>query len=135
MEKLVIDRQIWLRGEGEEASFLLRKTDGKMCCLGIYLLQRGVEPEHLMGVATPDDLLDHHIEDHPKFPDWMVIEGNRNSQLINSPITNRLMSINDATIALERDQDGMPEPNPAAVDEARLAATFAEVGVEVEFVN
>ena len=33
--KLVIDRKVWLRGEGDAVSRLLRPEDQKMCCVGI----------------------------------------------------------------------------------------------------
>lgn len=39
MKKVVVDRSKWLRGEGAVNSFLLRESDGKMCCLGFVLKQ------------------------------------------------------------------------------------------------
>lgn len=39
MKKVVVDRSKWLRGEGALNSFLLRESDGKMCCLGFVLKQ------------------------------------------------------------------------------------------------
>lgn len=38
MDKLIIDRSRWLRGEGCDASYLLRPADNKMCCLGFDML-------------------------------------------------------------------------------------------------
>ncbi len=32
--KFIINREIWLRGEGAESSFLHRDLDGKECCMG-----------------------------------------------------------------------------------------------------
>ena len=40
--KLTIDRNVWLRGEGNGVSFLLREVDRKMCCVGIYLKACGI---------------------------------------------------------------------------------------------
>ncbi len=51
-----IDRKTWLRGEGWQNSFLLRK-DGKYCCLGQICLQEGVSKENLLGLASPVTLL------------------------------------------------------------------------------
>ncbi len=45
--KFIIDRRVWLRGEGSANSFLLRPADGKMCCMGQVCLQLGVVPADL----------------------------------------------------------------------------------------
>lgn len=53
-KQLVIDRSIWLHGEGVEDSMLLRPSDGKMCCIGIYLhTVCGVPKEELREVRMP----------------------------------------------------------------------------------
>lgn len=46
MEKLVINRSRWLRGEGYLKSRLYRESDGKMCCVGFYC-------EHVTGQPPP----------------------------------------------------------------------------------
>ena len=56
MKKLVIDRQRWLRGEGVDESYLLRKHDCKMCCLGFYCLLLDLTPEEIVGKTTPAQL-------------------------------------------------------------------------------
>ena len=53
MQKLVIDRTRWLRGEGPEESALLRPTDNKMCCLGFDALRRGLTSDEIKGVEAP----------------------------------------------------------------------------------
>ena len=45
--KVEIDRQKWLRGEGAKASYLLRPSDGKMCCIGFACLAAGCTPEQI----------------------------------------------------------------------------------------
>lgn len=47
---LTIDRAAWLRGEGGILSFLLRPSDGKMCCLGFYAEACGMADKDLNGV-------------------------------------------------------------------------------------
>ena len=51
---LVIDRSRWYRGLGEIGSALLRKIDGKMCCLGFASLASGADPGEIMNVGAPD---------------------------------------------------------------------------------
>ena len=51
--KFSINRNTWLRGEGAEASRLLRFADKKMCCLGFYLRACGVPTQILLGANTP----------------------------------------------------------------------------------
>lgn len=42
IRQFTIDRRVWLRGEGPVSSYLLRKEDQKMCCVGMYLQACGV---------------------------------------------------------------------------------------------
>lgn len=53
-EKLTIQRHKWFRGRGSEHSRLLRH-DGRMCCLGFYSLQCGLQPEHILGCGLPSN--------------------------------------------------------------------------------
>ena len=39
LEKFTVKRSEWLRGEGSEASFLIRPRDDKKCCVGFFALQ------------------------------------------------------------------------------------------------
>lgn len=65
MAKLIevtIDRKKWLHGEGTTKSKLLRKSDGKMCCIGFTCLAVGLKPQNIMEkraitrFPTPDDI-------------------------------------------------------------------------------
>lgn len=47
-----ISRKVWLRGEGIEKSYLLRRTDSKMCCVGICLRALGLPDSALMDKKT-----------------------------------------------------------------------------------
>jgi hypothetical protein len=53
---LVIDRTIWLRGEGGSKSYLLREGDGKMCCLGFDAIEYGFTEEEIEGFGEPCEL-------------------------------------------------------------------------------
>lgn len=50
--KVVVDRARWLRGEGGDDSKLLRRMDGKMCCMGFACIAAGAEPEDIKGLTT-----------------------------------------------------------------------------------
>lgn len=52
MIEIYIDPKKWLRGEGGGPSYLLRPTDGKMCCWGICSAQLGVPLAVLSGRKT-----------------------------------------------------------------------------------
>lgn len=108
--KLVIERESWLRGEGSDASELLRPGDGKMCCLGFYGLACGYLPEDLERLKTPASLLDAS-----KWPAWLLEFPHVTRECA------RLMSVND---------------NPDCTSSEReeeIIRRFAAYGVEVEF--
>src|SRR5690348_7956541 len=67
MEKLVIDRKIWLRGE-QGRSYLRRSYDGRMCCLGIYCASRGIDQKLLNGLCMPSSI---DPRDRRDLPDWL----------------------------------------------------------------
>jgi hypothetical protein len=46
--KFTIERDKWLHGEGSDVSCLLRKEDGKMCCLGFYALAAGLTEDMIL---------------------------------------------------------------------------------------
>ena len=95
---LVIDRNIWLRGEGPVESRLHRESDGKMCCVGIYLAACGVPLEKLTGRKTKHELKDDGAIANPPECDWLnyndkddyfyrsndsdMLEGNRERSIV-----------------------------------------------------
>lgn len=123
MRKLVIDRQKWYRGNQNndptcgEGSKLLRRTDGKMCCLGFDAVACGIDSRTIEGVGFLDHftiacenfkkLLPHHFDKY----------GAR-SQFV-------------AEAAAINDDRGIPDENK----EARLKTLFAEQNIELEFVG
>jgi hypothetical protein len=56
VKSFVIDRTKWLRGEGNTPSCLLRRTDEKMCCVGILCSQSGYTPTAIRGVRDLETL-------------------------------------------------------------------------------
>lgn len=110
--KLIIDREKWLRGEGPDDSFLLRRDDKKMCCLGFYALACGLDQIDICQTREPANIVGLLVGK----ADWLLkLDGGK---IENSDSAKELMRINDA--------DG---------DEKLIAQRFAENGVEVEFIN
>lgn len=56
MIDVVIDRSRWLRGEGSNQSYLLRKDDQKMCCVGFLCQALGYEPGEIEGLVEMREL-------------------------------------------------------------------------------
>lgn len=111
--KLTIDRPTWLRGEGGDASALLREKDGKMCCLGFYALACGMEKEDIVGRGGPRSVTMTTDTPLPEQMQWLMCGPAEHS--------------GDATaLMVENDNHAKEE---------RIAELFAKHGVEVEFVN
>lgn len=121
MQKFVIDRNIWLRGEGVTGSFLHRTSDNKQCCVGIFLNQLCN-----IGIA---DLTErstaYQVEQYTLVPEW----------LRKGPEVATLYAVNDAVL-------NNPDPcqqNVLITDEAerekRVVEMFARYDIEVEFIN
>ena len=110
---LVIDRTIWLRGEGAKASRLLR-NDGKMCCVGIYLEACGVPRGELLDRST------FYILPSAEKPDQASWLDEPAFSLAPSHAT-QLYAANDAEMCSDREQT--------------IAAIFAKHDVTVTFVG
>ncbi len=105
--RLIIDRTIWLRGEGVSKSKLLRKLDQKMCCVGMLLEQAGV----------PRDKLE-----------------NRNDALsCMSSVPDELSWLMTTNHALYKTNDDVCMPEPAR--EQTLTDQFKQHDIQVEFVR
>lgn len=59
MQKVIVERSYWLRGEGEENSKLLRTEDGKMCCLGFVCLAFGKTEDDIAECEAPSCFSSH----------------------------------------------------------------------------
>ena len=112
MEKLTIDRRMWLRGEGSECSVLFRPSDLKKCCLGIYLSSVGISNEEINSKRCPSDV-------DGELPDWLLDEKK------DSYLCKELICVND-------DNDG----NLTEGDrEEEIKDLFKTVDIEVKFIN
>lgn len=120
--KVTIDRSEWLRGEG--AGVLYRPTDGKRCCLGFALKERGIDDETMSMVGLPAYLANHGFSDKC---DWLAIQsavlGLKSDTFINSEACREAAIINDH---LDIDE---------ANRETKIIRIFSENGDEVEFVG
>jgi hypothetical protein len=122
--KFTIDRSKWLRGEGQENSYLLRERDGKMCCLGMFGLACGLETEQIKEIAAPCLV---PTDGGPAASFW--VKKNAAASFLfdeedeNSRACGELMSINDA---LEIDREAREE---------KIVEIFAKNGITVEFVG
>jgi len=118
MKKLTIKRSEWLHGEGPGASYLLRPTDGKKCCLGILATDCGATDEQILDKKSPADC--RNIK-------WVdgLLQGQESNDL-SDQITNtcvNIMSWNDALCIYESRREEI------------LTKYFQLIDIEVEFVN
>lgn len=129
MKKLVIDRQRWLRGEGGGSSALLRPSDCKMCCLGFYCLLEGLDEEQIKNIGMPSELILEVVEDHPSLSPLVRVreEWDEDGALVpvkdDTDVCNALATAND------------DEKLDAAEREAKIISLFAQIDIEVEFIN
>jgi len=108
LTKLTIHKREWLRGESGHNSYLRRSSDGKMCCLGIYLRACGVEVDDLTDVRSPARV----AGGLPGTTWWL-----------NRLVSNELMSINDESTISETER------------EIELTKRFGENGIQVVFTD
>lgn len=117
--QLIIDRNLWLRGEGHDASALHRKSDGKMCCLGIYGLACGLPLDKLTGKNQPNEL--------KGYPEWLLIHvtPSLDSKAYTGCSTDcgDLIMCNDAKLYQDPER------------EAKITEIFSRHDVEVTFVG
>lgn len=82
LKEFIISESKWLHGDDKE-SFLLRESDGKMCCLGFFALQcNGLMPCEINNVGALN---------------YACLQ-NYKTQKIPSEIENHLMAVNDSNI-------------------------------------
>ena len=119
----VIERARWLRGEGRTASWLLRASDGRMCCLGFYGAACGLSRVELLGVRDFCGPSAAPVRQRPHMAwllDASVYPGSTVAQ--ERMAQERLVNAND-------------DPSlPEATREAQITALFAEQGIAVTFV-
>lgn len=105
---VTVYRDSWLRGEGEDSSYLLRISDGMMCCLGFACFAAGHTRKQILGKATPREM-----ERYGR----CLLPNYRN------PAMNDAMMINDDDLLADEQR------------EARLIETLAHIGIELTFID
>lgn len=126
MEKLVIDREQWYRGRAKGS--LLRRVDGKMCCLGFDCLRRGLTAEEITCIGTPEEL-----SYRPDLAVKLVGLVDVVTDVFSDEGERSLFSDNEVTLDLVNTND---DPGLAEEErEATIIQLFAEIGVAVEFIN
>lgn len=109
VKEFVIDRTVWLRGEGARDSRLLRPSDGKMCCLGIYLKACELKDEAISNLTVPASV-------GGQVPQWLLFQPSfEHTHVVD------LMIDNDT-------------PNLSEVErEASIVSGFEKNGIKVTF--
>jgi hypothetical protein len=124
--KLVIDRKLWLRGEGSDCSSLLRDKDRKMCCLGFLCLANGLSEQDIIDIQTPGNLSERRREPLPGTLRWLIDENGDSKDCA------ELMRFNDAKMAWDYHSSTV---NLEDCREFEIARVFRNHDIEVEFVN
>lgn len=137
IEKTIVDRNTWLRGEGQYESYLHRLSDGKKCCLG-FEVEQHYSKCYIGELASPSEV---------EFPDvnWLIDSDENDSDL-----SSLAMSVNDCLVGeqMELNAHHVPEelasyfpyPSWCSVSseehrEAILKEIFKLGGRELEFIN
>jgi hypothetical protein len=116
VKSFTVDRSKWIRGQGNEKSYLLLE-DGSMCCLGFYGEACGVDRHRLLDRTSPSNILT--IGSPPW--DTILIHVHPQGRVDTAPCID-LMTINDDT-SISDD-----------VRELRLTEIFKQIGIEVVFI-
>lgn len=128
MEKLVIIKENWLRGESDST---LRIPDNKeyagmMCCLGFYALNCGYTEEEISDQLSPGSIADKRNDsgecDIRGGISKLVFSTGEPDEMHNNKVCMSLMKYND------------DENISDTVRIEKLTALFKEIDVEVEFV-
>lgn len=130
MEKLIIDRQRWLHGEGIEDSYLLRESDGKMCCLGFFCLMEGLTEDDIRNNTTPAKI---PVAVNIKDMEPLIILFSDEDAQIDSEVCTNLTQANDTL--LRTHYCGHYFTTEAEREEYIATMFREELGVEVEFIN
>lgn len=109
--EFTIKRSEWLRGEGNSVSRLLRSTDLKRCCVGIYARACGIPDPAIIDMGWPN-VGSERINGGFR---WRVPETHWLAQL------NNLAGVND------------DEGSSSGARESTIAAIFAKHGITVTF--
>lgn len=144
---VTVRRSTWLRGEGSFRSFLLRPSDGKMCCLGFCLVELGRSKEEITDKKAPNSFLGKHRlapngatlndPDEPRLGDGTVLDGKTS---VVKDIIGNAMALNDTFLGHEVSTwDGTLGRNllveTEEVRESLIGAELAKIGINIQFVD
>lgn len=127
--KFTVVRDWWDRGPNSQGELLA--DDGKMCCLGFLAESIGADDSDIANVATPQDCPE------VKWPDGLLTPLDKgpldddaldDESVALSVVCAEIIQMNDAPIGYK---DITDEPTR----EAELKKLFANIGIEVEFVD
>jgi len=141
VKSFIIDRRKWFRGKGGEDSQLL-KTNGKMCCVGIYGKALGVPRKYLFDIATvtSSDFAAREGDVPVKlpWPKWTVPPTDSNVAYPQQVI-DMLYAVNDYRITGFNSTDIKDQWGDKLKSEADrekwIAKLFKRKGVKVKFTN
>lgn len=130
--KLTIDRSRWCRGD--ENPYLLRESDGRMCCLGFFLRACGLPEDRIKGLAEPQHPFEGGAPSAIPGPATFLVvheeieadEGEEDESYFDygpSDVASDLMTLNDDPQVTEDYR------------ERRIAEVFAKHGHDVVFVD
>jgi hypothetical protein len=120
MRNLKIRRSEWLHGEGSSRSKLYRTSDGKKCCLGIYLEACGLPLMDMANLSVPSQVAPLPVE-----AAWLL--GDAISQHPSATIDSNV-SLN---LTYANDDQRLSEPSR----EQRITELFRNHDVEVTFID
>ncbi len=131
MEKVIVDRKEWYRGNGFAYSALVVDKDkdaiGKMCCLGFACMQlEGIPKEDINGVVMPwhyalkKQGFNHDTNDIPN-----------GTYVLKATFRHSLFHDADELEKIGLENDAMFDDNK----EDKLKELFLKAGVELEFIN
>ena len=124
--RLTIQRWKWLRGEGGTTSYLLRRRDRMMCCLGFLGRSCGLQDAEILGEGTPVNINVPCEADR-----WAWLTGDDGNTLTDD--ATKIMHINDYNIIDSHMRKESYSPKSEADREAKLTEIFAQHGIEAVF--
>ena len=117
--KLVIERDRWCRGGGDDTALLVADGPrrGTMCCLGFFGQACGIEASSLLNKKAPGSV--HSAA----WPEWLVQrrDGETGVYQQNTQVGTDLVGFNDSESVDDQER------------ESRITEIFAKHGVTVEF--
>jgi hypothetical protein len=118
--KFTIDRAKWFRGQGSDASALLR-ANGQRCCLGFYAQACGLTDNQIMDKTAPNHV---GLIGKDEWDNILLTNSFPNqSWMQHSKDARDLIIVNDSMHVSGADR------------EKRITEIFSKKGIEVEFVG